>query len=100
MHEEIANNLTTFKGHIEEFEKGYRSLVNDFDALVQNMHQLNSMWVGDSHDALMQRFEEDRVTVQGMADYIRDILNDLKYADSEYVKCENEVANIIDSIRV
>lgn len=98
--QEIANNLSTFKNSIEDYERGYRNLVKDFDTVVAHMRALNGMWTGEAHDILMQRFEKDRRSTQEMIDYIRQILDDLVYAEVEYTKCENTVAGIVDSIRI
>lgn len=100
MNNEIANNLSSFKGNIEDYDRGYRQLVRDFEAVVTHMRTLNGMWTGEAHDALMQRFERDRNTTQEMIDYMRQLLDDLKYANTEYIKCENTVAGIVDSIRI
>ncbi len=100
MNQEIANNLSTFKNNIADYERGYRNLVKDFNDVVVHMRDLNSMWTGEAHDTLMQRFEQDRRVTQDMIEYIRQILDDLSYADTEYTKCENMVAGIVDAIRV
>lgn len=100
MNQEIANNLSTFKNNIEDYERGYKDLVRDFDDVNSHMKALNGMWTGEAHDALMQRFERDRKTTQDMIDYMKQILDDLQFANTEYVKCENTVAGIVDSIRV
>ena len=100
MNQEIANNLTTFKSSIEDYDRGYRELVRDFESVVTHMRALNNMWTGEAHDALIERFERDRNTTQDMIDYIKQILGDLQFANSEYIKCENTVAGIVDSIRV
>lgn len=54
----------------------------------------------EAHDTLMQRFEKDGRTTQEMINYIRQVLDDLAYAETEYTKCENVVAGIVDSIRI
>ena len=100
MNNEIANNLTTFKNNIEDYDRGYRELVKDFESVITHMKALNGMWTGEAHDALMQRFDRDSATTQEMIDYMKQILNDLQFANTEYTKCENIVAGIVDSIRV
>ena len=100
MNQEIANNLGSFKNHIEDYNRGYHELVRDFEAVVSHMKALNGMWTGEAHNTLMIRFEKDRQTVQGMLEYMRQILEDLQFANAEYTKCENNVAGIVDSIRI
>lgn len=100
MNHEIANNLSTFKNNIEDYDRGYRDLVRDFEAVTSHMKALNSMWTGEAHDALMQRFERDRGITKDMIDYMKQILDDLRFANTEYTKCENTVAGIVDSIKV
>lgn len=100
MNQEIANNLGTFKNHIEDYDRGYRELVRDFDTVISQMKALNGMWTGEAHNTLMARFEKDRQTVQGMIEYMKQILEDLRFASAEYTRCENNVAGIVDSIRI
>ena len=96
----IANNLSSFKNHIEDFEKGYRDLVNDFESFVNHITALNGMWTGEAHDAFMNRFDQDKAEVENMLDYIKEIHAALKYADTEYSRCEREVAGFINEINV
>ena len=100
MNQEIANNLSTFKNSIEDYERAYRNVVQYFNDVVTHMRALNGMWTGEAHDTLMQRFEKDGRTTQEMINYIRQVLDDLAYAETEYTKCENVVAGIVDSIRI
>lgn len=46
MNQEIANNLSTFKNSIEDYERAYRNLVKDFNDVVTHMRALNGMWTG------------------------------------------------------
>ena len=39
MNQEIANNLSTFKNSIEDYERAYRNLVKDFNDVVTHMRR-------------------------------------------------------------
>lgn len=100
MNREIANNLSALKGDADDYTRAYQKLVKDFDTVVSQMHALNGMWTGQAHDAFLQRFEQDRIRNQNMINYIRETLEAIEYAEMEYIRCENNVAGLVDSIRV
>ena len=100
MAEIIANDFSAFDTSISDFSAAYKALVNDFDEVVKEMDSLNGMWTGQAHDALLERFKQDKAVVRGMLDFIRDIISDLNYAESGYRRCENNVNHIVNSIRI
>lgn len=100
MGKEIANNLPVFNNSISDYDRAYQALVRDFSEVVSQITALNAMWTGQAHDALMERFRVDQNDTQAMLDYLRELLDDLRYAHQEYTRCENAVAGIIDAIRV
>ncbi|MBQ9438653.1 MAG: WXG100 family type VII secretion target [Lachnospiraceae bacterium] len=97
---EMANSLPTFRVKIDDFDRAYGTLVQDFEEVVRQMNALNGMWSGQAHDALLQRFGEDQRTVQNMLEYMKALSEDLNFADQEYVRCEGAVSGIIDVLRL
>lgn len=96
----IANDLNLFKASINSYTNAYNTLVKDFEEVQRLMKSLNGMWDGQAHDTLMSRFEQDRMKTQDMVNFMKEILANLNYAEAEYRKCENEVRNMIDSMKV
>lgn len=100
MAEIIANDLGRFGDSITEFGNACTALEKDFSEVVRHMEGLNAMWSGEAHDALLKRFKEDQANARKIIDFMKEILEDLNYAQTQYRGCENTVGSIVDSIKV
>lgn len=61
---------------------------------------LNAMWEGEAKTAFTAQFEADYEKLQFMVKIIETFIKDLEFARDNYNSCENNVATIINSIRV
>ncbi len=91
-----------------------RRLQNDIDSLTRDLdgmrktgekmmagiNGLSSMWEGEAKNAFTEQFRSDYETLQSMAGIINDLIKSLEYAREQYDKCENNVASIVDAIRI
>ena len=68
--------------------------------MVQEMEELNSMWQGQANMAFRVQFQNDNVMMQELLEEMIKLEECMRYASSEYVKCENEVKDMVDSIRI
>lgn len=98
--EVIANDLGQMEDSINKFGDACADLEADFDSLVKMMADLNAMWTGEAHDALLARFDDDRKGVLEMISLMKEIHSDLAYAKEEYGRCEKNVSGIIESINI
>lgn len=96
----MANELERFDGDIGEYNLFYNNLVNHFNDMVNHMNALNGMWDGEAHDQFLATFEEDRQKVQAMIDDFKTIMEELRFAHTEYSNCENSVASMIDQMPI
>lgn len=100
MAERIANNLQTFESDINDYNNHLQNLISHFSNLITHMNALNSMWEGESHDEFIQKFNIDRENTQIMIDDLKKILDELRFAHSQYSDCERNVASMIDQISI
>ena len=100
MAERMANNLETFNGDIGDYNTHYQNLVNHFSDMVDHMNALNNMWEGEAHNELLQTFETDRQKTHDMIDDFNKILEELRFAHTQYSDCERNVANMINQMPV
>lgn len=71
--------------------------IND---LYNTVAELDSMWDGSANAAFNQQFEIDRAELIRISREIDKFIESLKDAKQEYEKCENKVADIVNSIRI
>ncbi|MBO6137336.1 MAG: WXG100 family type VII secretion target [Lachnospiraceae bacterium] len=97
---EIANELGRFSSDIEK----YISAVSDIELQMQKVYDgiasLNSMWTGTAHDEFIKQFNADNEDMKELITSLNQFKESLKYADEEYNKCENQVAELVNSIRL
>lgn len=98
--EQIANNMPRFENQIQGFAGALSSLTAEFEEMTAHMNALNNMWTGEAHDEFLQTFGADAKKVQNMLEYMRTLLANLNYAESEYTNCEQTVGNMIEQISV
>lgn len=98
--QQIANDMPRFQNQIQEFAGALNGLTAEFEEMSARMNALNSMWMGEAHDEFLRTFSADTKKVQDMLEYMRTLLSNLNYAESEYTNCEQTVGNMIEQINV
>ena len=96
----MANELERFAGDIGDYNNHYQNLINHFNDMVNHMNQLNNMWEGEAHDEFLQTFGVDREKTNRMIGDFGKILEELRFAHTEYTQCENNIAGMIDQMSV
>ena len=96
----MANELERFDGDIGEYNNYYNNLVNHFNDMVNHMNALNAMWEGEAHDEFLATFEADRQKTQAIIDDFKKIMEELRFAHTEYSNCENSVSGMIDQMPI
>ena len=68
--------------------------------MMHSINALNAMWEGETKNAFLTQFKSDYETLESMEKVIEELIDDLEYAKNKYNSCENQVASIINSIRI
>jgi len=89
----LQSDINSLKSHL----KGMRQTG---DRMMANINALSSMWEGPAKNIFTAQFQTDYETLKSMADTLDDLIKSLEYAKEQYEKCENNVASIINAIRV
>ena len=96
----IANDLPRYQGDIDDYSTSYNRLIEETQMLAAHMTDLNQMWEGEAHAALIATFAADYAKLQELNAELYRYRQDMQYAHGEYSSCENQIAAMIDSIRV
>lgn len=68
--------------------------------LLAILETVNTGWAGSANAVFNQRLSEDMEFLGSVIKEASDLVKCLGYAGQEYVKCENDVAETIASIRI
>ncbi|MCC8164073.1 MAG: WXG100 family type VII secretion target [Lachnospiraceae bacterium] len=85
---------------IRALEQEIANARSGLDKMMQEIEQLNSMWVGKANMAFRVQVAKDQTTMNEVLDEMDRLVDCMTYASSEYAKCESEVRSVVDSIRV
>ena len=85
---------------IGELDENINKATKTLTEMVQEMEELNSMWQGQANMAFRAQFQNDNVLMQELLQEMQKLEECMRYASSEYVKCENEVKDMVDSIKI
>lgn len=70
------------------------------DKISEDMGILNAMWEGDAHTAFAQSAAQDIQRLSVAGDGLQKIIDYEGNAVTEYQKCEGQVRELIDRIRI
>lgn len=97
---EIAVNISSLNGDIEELERTLNSLKKSTSDAYARIQELNGMWTGQANAAFNSQFVTDYASMQVICDNIKSLLDCMRYAKGEYTSCENSVSSIISAIKI
>ena len=100
MANEIACSVRALGDDIRQIETAYDSVVNNAEAVMTSVNELNGMWKGTAHDVFVSAVAKDYESIKELCNTVSEIISCLNFAKGEYTKCEQEVNNEIASIRI
>jgi len=89
----LAQDKDTIQGEIQ-------SLKTHMTQMREQMEQLSGMWEGPAKEAFMNQFWSDFDYIQSFLTEMDTYTEAMEYAQREYEKCENDVAQIIGAIQI
>lgn len=92
-----TDSLNQTKRNLEEKLNSIRKAISDIS---EDMKTLNSMWMGEAHDAFVQNTDQDIQFLNNVCDGIQGIIDYEENAVTEYNKCEQQVAELIRQIQI
>ena len=97
-------NIEISTGHLGSDIRAISSQVDDLNAAKEQamacLNNLNAMWEGAAHDAFVQQCAMDQIMMNNLISKLRNLVECLEYAKSEYEQCNEDVLDKIASIRL
>ena len=97
---EIAINTATLSRDIEQLKTLLNQLEKDRKKLTQEIQELNTMWQGPSNQAFNTQFKMDCTSFENLCKTIREMIQAMEHAKSEYDKCDNKVNGLVAALRI
>lgn len=85
---------------IRELRENIDRSAKEMESMVQEIEEMNAMWSGKANMAFRTQFANDVQKMQGLLEKLNKLAECMEYASAEYVKCEGEVRNMVDEIRI
>ena len=90
---QVSRTVSELSELLLKIENGRESMYNALEAL-------DVMWAGQAHDAFKVQYVEDDKMMGALLGSIREAINNIDSARQEYVTCEDEVKQMVSSIRI
>ena len=97
---EIAINTVTLSRDIEQLQNVLNQLEKDRRKLAQEIQELNSMWQGPSNQAFNTQFKTDCTSFENLCKTIREMIQAMEHARTEYELCDNKVNGLVGALRI
>ena len=84
----------------ETIQTQTEGLRNRLGQMLEQMESLSGMWEGPAKESFMVQFRTD---YEFMQEFLKDMdkyIQAMAYAENEYNKCDNDVAQLVASIRI
>ena len=88
----LSKDIERLHGLLSQLEKGRRKLAEE-------IQELNTMWQGPSNQAFNVQFQADCECLENMCTTIREMIQAMEHAKTEYDLCDNRVGDSIAALR-
>ena len=68
--------------------------------MTEDVRELSTMWKGTANDAFVAQYRADRETFNEMYTILEELIAALEYARDQYDKCDGQVNELVNSIRL
>lgn len=89
----LSSDVKAMEGELENLRRAGESMNRAFDSL-------ESMWGGEAHDAFVVQYRIDYQFLLSFFDSMQHEISEIRLAQEQYEKCENEARAKIASVSV
>ena len=100
MQQEIAVNTVSLGQKVQDLEANMAQIKSKVDNMYDEVTALDKMWDGPANAQFTKQFNADKTSMDELCEEIKKIFTSMDEAKKEYEICENDVSQIISSIRI
>lgn len=97
---EIVVNTVALSRDIEQLKNLLNQLEKNRRKLAQEIQELNAMWQGPSNQAFNAQFKTDCTSFENLCKTIREMIQAMEHARTEYDQCDNKVNGLVAALRI
>ena len=97
---EIEMNTSTLGRDIDSLENMLGQLETQIEKMYGSITDLDRMWDGPANEAFNHQFSRDYQLCLKMCQVLKELIDSLQHAKTEYEKCEQNVDILIRTIKV
>lgn len=100
MAKEIEIDTRLLESDIMEMQTKLDVIKTDIDKMYEAVRILDSKWDGPSNDAFNQQFTNDYNQMKEICEDIQHVIKCLEFAKKTYNKCDSDIMDIVNSIKI
>jgi len=85
---------------IKQLNESIASVQKSMSELVSEIEQLNTMWKGEANTAFRVQTEKDFNYMKQIIKGFQEFASDMEGAKRDYIRCENQVTDEVNRIRI
>lgn len=97
---ETAMDTDLFRRDVDDYANAMSRIQNNYKEYQREIEALKRIFSGKGAEVFFKRFQSEDIQTEDLIKDLDEMRDGLQYALKEYVKCENEVAGIINAIKV
>ncbi len=100
MQDEIGVNTETLRSQVESLRTEIGQAESEMNQMYDAVQELDGMWDGPANEAFKTQFMNDKEFMEELCKTVREIIDSMDNARTEYESCENTVRQLIGDIRI
>lgn len=100
MAEIIEVNTSILNQDIADLEAALQKIKDKMNQMFYAVGELDQMWSGPANQVFRLQFNSDKESMTELCANIESMIESMRYARTEYDKCEAQVQSTIASIRI
>ena len=96
----IRIDTDRMEADIRQVKESIASVEKSMSELVSEIEQLNAMWKGEANTAFRVQTEKDFNYMKQIIKGFQEFASDMEGAKCDYIRCENQVIDEVNSIRI
>ena len=96
----IEVDISTLDQDVRGLAETLEKVRKDMNDMFGTIKELNSMWEGPAHETFMAQFEGDSQVFEALCNTVEGIIDSMNNAKDAYRKCEANVRDEIEKIKI
>lgn len=96
----IEVNIQTLEQDVKSMQESLKRVQNDMMGMFNAVKELDSMWDGPANEAFVRQFTIDNDVFNSLCDSVNGIIDSMENAKDSYRKCEANVSDEINRIKI